>query len=424
MQNHTIKIDLNYMATYTALFNEVVVSPDSKQLEIIKIAIKTLKDNEFGEKENRPKEIKYLIETWIEDSSDCKSVLEKLLYLQIVAQQYLENKEIESKEKEAAAQEDYIQLSVELDLLILTLKDVIAENAKLPSNRMNDVLKNNRIAECFRNFAQLTFDGLSYSDIYYYMSRNKEFGNLIFTSCLRCWDIKRNLLWECIKRNDIDLVKYYMSIMVSKCSDKNSESEWNAEAAMTVSQIANGFETDLDVKYGDFDVSKAKETIALIANEIIPYLDEKNRAKVNTSLIRIGCRNSDDGYVSKLINDVSNYAKTPRPRGYGGRVNEISAEIRESFKTLPKLGRYDILEKILHILIEAGPNLKPINGYRWLDNLFFWGDDAACIHVVKNCPDLMKIWFGQNRTSFDFDRVMMKIDNDDEAVRIFNELKR
>ena len=424
MQNHTIKIDLNYMATYKALFDEVVVYPDYKQLEIIKIAIQMMKDKERLDKASSPKEIKYLIETWIEVYSDYKSILERLLYLQIVAQQYLENKEKEDKEKEAAAQDDYIKLSVELDLLILTLKDVIAENAKLPSNRMNDVLKNIRVAECFRNFAQLTFDGLSHSDIYYYMSCNKEFGNLLFTSCLRCWDIKRNLLWECIKRNDINRVKYYISMMVSKCSDKNSESEWNAEAAMTVSRIANGVETDLNVKYGDLDVSKAKETIASIANEIIPYLDEKNRAKVNTSLIRIGCRNSDDGYISKLINDVSNYAKTSRPRGYGGRVNEISAEIRESFKTLPKLERYDVLEKILHILVEAGPDLKPINGYRWLDNLFFWGDDAACIYVVKKCPDLMRIWFGQNRTSFDFDRVMMKIDNDDEAVRIFNELKK
>lgn len=412
------------MATYTALFNEVVVYPDYKQLEVIKAAIKIVKDKNISDKENNSKEIKYLIETWLEDFSNYTSLLEKLSYLQVVAQQYLEKKEKEQRDKQVAAQDDYIKLSVELDLLTLTLKDVLSENAKLPSDRTNDIIKNNRIAECFRNFTQLTFDGLSYGDIYYYMSRDKEFGNLLFTSCLRCWDIKRNLLWECIKRNDTDLVMYYIGLMISKCTNKNSESEWNAEASMTISRIANGFETDLDVKYGDLDSSKAKKFIALIANEIIPYLDEKNRTKVNTSLVRIGCRNSDDEYISRLINDVSNYAKTPRPRGYGGRrVNEISAEIRESFKTLPKLGRYDVLEKILHILLAAGPNLKPINGYRWLDNVFFWGDETVCIHIVKNCPELMQIWFSQSKTSFDFDRVMMQIRNDAEAVRIFNNMK-
>ena len=36
------KADIEYMAIYTALFNEIVVNPDYKQMEIIEIAIKAL----------------------------------------------------------------------------------------------------------------------------------------------------------------------------------------------------------------------------------------------------------------------------------------------------------------------------------------------------------------------------------------------
>ena len=422
MINLTYKLDLNYMATYTALFNEVVIWPDYKQLEIINAAIKVFKNKEDLETINLSKEIKYLLETWDEKATDHNSILEKLLYLQLVAQNYLENKEIENAEKEVAAQEDYKALSVKLELLINTLKDIIAENAKLASNRINDTVKFNRINECFSSLYELKFDNITHDDIYYYVISNKEFGDLLFTSCLRCWDLKHDLLWVCINRKDITLVEYYMNIMKSMCSCKCIDSEWNYEASKIVSGIVKHYESDMEISYCSFDKSKVYDAIVMLANELIPCLDEKNRAKVNTSLIRIGFRTSDDGYIDQLLNDVSNYAKIPRPRGYGKRVNEITEEIKESFKVLPKLRRYDIIEKILHILIEAGPDLKPINGYRWLDELFVWGDKSACIYIVKNCPYLLKIYFSCNKW-YNFDRLMSQISDDVEAVNIVTSLK-
>lgn len=424
---HKIEMDLNYMAIYRVLFDEIVIHPDYNQLTIIKSAINTIKNRDEWSSDDNPKEIKYLIKTWGDSCNNLdeyKNLLEKLFYIGAVAQQYLEAKEKEQKETQDRIQNDCTELAIALESLTLSLKEALAQNSQLSSNKITNAMKLNRISECFRCFNQQRFDGLTQDDINYYMVRNKEFSQLLFESCLHCYGIKANLLWACIKRNDTDLLKNQINNMALKCSSNLNDSDWNWETAMTIVYIINAFEQDLDIKYGDLDASKIRELVILTAKDVLSYLNEANCGKVKVALMRIGAIANDDEYVSKLINDVSNYAKIPRPRGYGGRVNEISTEIRNSFKTLPKLERYDVLEKILRILVEAGPNLRPINGVRWIESLFAWGDSLGCSYIVKNCPDLMNVWFSEKRTGIDFDRVMMKIHNDAEAVKIFNNLKK
>ena len=284
------KADIEYMAIYTALFNEIVVNPDYKQMEIIEIAIKALDDKYERTGINYPKEIKYLIGTWLSDDeslSIIESIKEKLLYLQTAGNQYLTEKENEEHGQKLAARESLIRLSAEIDSLILSLKTAIDENSKMSSNRKTDIIKHNRISMCFRRFHQIKFDGLTSDDVYYRLACNKEFGQILFVDCMNCWSIKYELLWRCVKKKDVNLLKYYENLIITKCTCDSNSLEWSTETQKTLSWLVNAFETDLDIQYGYIDKEKVKETVIMFVNEIIPFLDKSDQNKVKFSFSRL-----------------------------------------------------------------------------------------------------------------------------------------
>lgn len=77
---------------------------------------------------------------------------------------------------------------------------------------------------------------------------------------------------------------------------------------------------------------------------------------------------NDNKYIEQLLEDVEVYTTFPKPRGKGGarNINRMSDEILRSFIRLSKMGRIDIVAKVMCKFADVRDILKPVSFDTWM----------------------------------------------------------
>ena len=211
----------------------------------------------------------------------------------------------------------------------------------------------------------------------YRFARDEEISEFYFRHFPYEYDMRKELLSACVKKNDIERATYLIDLMASTKGNPDYEglNGWGRQNMLTlyylIEEYAYGKEKSWDSSIEITD--DMRKAVKELVYRMMPYLPgHSSRELKEKVLYKIDPQSFDaEEYISRLLEDADVYTSFPKPRGKGGapNINRMSDEFMHCFERLSKMGRLDVVSSIMTKFASARKVLRPISFERWMSSM-------------------------------------------------------
>lgn len=249
----------------------------------------------------------------------------------------------------------------------------------------------------------------------YLHALDDEISEFYFLHCRGEYHRKAEMIRACILKDDVTRAVELVDLMLQTESydDYAELNGWSAEARLVVTELVSRFDkTGLYDWQAEQATDEQLATAVQLIERIIAHLpgDEADTAKA--ALLKISRTDSDnDEYVNDILQQVEDYTTFPKPRGKGGapNINRMSQNIHNSFELLARMGRLDVISKIIGRFAEVKDVLAPVRFDSWISHLVRSLSDEDFYKVYKMNHEVFEAWLEFKPRDWDITAVAGKL---------------
>lgn len=249
----------------------------------------------------------------------------------------------------------------------------------------------------------------------YLHALDDEISEFYFLHCRGEYHRKAEMIRACILKDDVTRAVELVDLMLQTESydDYAELNGWSAEARLVVTELVSRFDkTGLYDWQAEQATDEQLATAVQLIERIIVHLpgDEADTAKA--ALLKISRTDSDnDEYVNDILQQVEDYTTFPKPRGKGGapNINRMSQNIHNSFELLARMGRLDVISKIIGRFAEVKDVLAPVSFDSWISHLVRSLSDEDFYKVYKMNHEVFEAWLEFKPRDWDITAVAGKL---------------
>lgn len=249
----------------------------------------------------------------------------------------------------------------------------------------------------------------------YLYALDDEICEFFFLHCLRDYHTKAELISACIKKADISRAIELVDLMLTteRYEDYAEPNSWSSNIRMVCTSLITDYDRNGRLSWRCKDVTDEQvANVVNLMNRIMPHLPQRDAETVKTELLKIDSTASDnDDYVTDILQQVQDYTTYPRPRGKGNAqsVNRMSQNIHNSFELLARMGRLDVISKIITRFAEVKDVLAPVQFDTWISHLVRSLSDEDFYTVYKTNREVFEAWADSKPRDWDLTSVAEKL---------------
>ena len=194
-------------------------------------------------------------------------------------------------------------------------------------------------------------------DDFYRWAYDDDLVEFFFTRFPSEYGIRANMISACICKGDVDRASELTNMMSVKEKTgrfkNNRTDEWAFNTAWTMSAIADFYDYSKKDDYFLRDVvtDDMRTTAAYLIESVLSRAPLSQKKLLTAELTKVNkSTDVEDDYVAGVLNALDEYTTFPYTPQTMKKINDLSMTITSSFKRLFKLGRIDVIGRIISSL--------------------------------------------------------------------------
>lgn len=211
--------------------------------------------------------------------------------------------------------------------------------------------------------------------------------------------IRANMISACIRKGDVDRASELTDMMpVNEKTGRfknNRTDDWAFNTAWTMRAIADLYDYSKKDDYFLRDVvtDDMRATAAHLIESVLSRAPVSQKKLLTAELTKVN-KNTDveDDYVADVLSALDEYATFPYTPQTMNKINDLSMTITCSFKRLFKLGRVDVIGRIISSLAGVRDQLIAVQLPTFMYLMANDVDDNSLLEIYRTYPDAFESW--------------------------------
>ena len=220
-----------------------------------------------------------------------------------------------------------------------------------------------------------------------------------FLHCPHECNMRTKMISACVKKDNINRAMELIDLMASTKNnlDYDEPNGWGRQNMLTIMYLIREYDCTSTSEWDSQEITEEmRQVVKQLVYRMIPSLPEHSKEELKKDLYRINkdtFANSEE-YINQILDIADLYSTFPKPRGKGNdqEVNRMSDELISCFEHLSKIGRTDVVGKIMTKFATVKDILAPVTYERWMSFMAGGVSSKDLVFLFKNYPEIFDAW--------------------------------